>query len=243
MCTVTYIPHLKSTPGFILTDNRDESINRPAEAPRKYAESHSELYYPRDKKAGGTWIGVGKEKHMITLMNGAFEPHQRKAYYRKSRGVVVKELLSAEHVKTAFLNYELEEIEAFFAVVVSWKMGLHLYEMIWDGKQRFVKERNSEEPFIWSSAMLYTPLEREEREDFFQEFRKTHHSSEITAEALWDFHHSTGLRGENIRIDRGVLKTTSVCQYAHRFGNDGFFRYKDLLTGYTQKEPVIWKKD
>lgn len=240
MCTVTYLPLLKNTAGFILTDNRDEAVNRPAKAPQKYAEFYSELYYPRDKKAGGTWIGVSQEKHLITLMNGAFKPHQRRASYRKSRGIVVKELLSAARVKTAFLNYELEGIEAFFAVVVSWRKGLRLYEMIWDGKQRFVNERNPEVPFIWSSAMLYTSLERAQREDYFQEFNRAFHAPGPSAEALWEFHHSTGLGGENIKIDRGMLKTTSVCQYTHRLEEEDYFRYEDVLSGYTQKEPVVW---
>lgn len=239
MCTVTYLPFLQNTSGFILTDNRDESVNRPAKAPRKYAEFHSELYYPKDKKAGGTWIGVGKEKHLITLMNGAFKRHQRKKTYRKSRGIVVKELLSAAQVKTAFLNYELEGIEAFFAVVVSWKKALRLYEMIWDGKQRFVFERNPKEPFIWSSAMLYTPLERAERESSFQALRAAFHAPEPPAEALWEFHHSTGLGGENIKIDRGMLKTISICQYAHGLEEEDYFRYEDVLSGYAQQEPVL----
>ncbi len=240
MCTVTYLPLLKSASGFVLTDNRDESINRPAQAPQKYAELQSELYYPRDKKAGGTWIGVGKEKHLITLMNGAFKPHQRKVSYRKSRGVVVKELLSAARVKPAFLDYELEGVEAFFAVVVSWKKGLRLYEMIWDGNQRFVFERNPEEPFIWSSAMLYTPSERAEREAYFQAFSHNFPVPEKPAEALWEFHHSSGLGGENIKIDRGVLQTTSISQYTHGFKGEDYFRYEDVLSGHAQKEPVIW---
>src|SRR5699024_12405831 len=96
--TITYIPRTGKNKGFTVTDNRDESVNRPADLPKVYKEYGTQLFYPKDKKAGGTWIGLSKQNRLITLMNGAFTQHKRQKSYRKSRGVVVKELLALNDV-------------------------------------------------------------------------------------------------------------------------------------------------
>ena len=72
MCTVTYIPIGKSD--FILTSSRDIPFAREkAEHPQKVQEDGVDLWYPKDGKAGGTWIGVSAKKRLICLLNGGFE--------------------------------------------------------------------------------------------------------------------------------------------------------------------------
>src|SRR5690625_1869750 len=94
MCTVTFYP-LSSTE-FVLTTSRDESPNRATLPPEIYTHEKLELLYPKDKVAGGTWVGASTQKRALTLMNGGFVAHKRKNSYRLSRGVVVLELLKTE---------------------------------------------------------------------------------------------------------------------------------------------------
>src|SRR5699024_7842498 len=111
MCTLSYIPNTRNKGEFIVTDNRDESVERPAHFPQVYQELNTELLYPKDKTAGGTWIGISRKKQMMALMNGAFKQHKRKKSYKKSRGLVVQELLASDDIKKAFEEYDLEGIE------------------------------------------------------------------------------------------------------------------------------------
>ena len=92
MCTVTYLP--LENDGFILTSNRDESPMRKTIPPKKYLENGVELAYPKDQLAGGTWIGASTKNRLVCLLNGAFKKHERNSYYKMSRGLVVKNILT-----------------------------------------------------------------------------------------------------------------------------------------------------
>ena len=63
MCSVSFVP---LEDGFLLTSNRDEKRFRPTIEPKIYLENKVKLLYPKDEKAGGTWI-VSKEDLMELL--------------------------------------------------------------------------------------------------------------------------------------------------------------------------------
>ena len=54
------------------------------------------MLLPTDTEKGGTWIGLHEKGHLLVLLNGGFEMHQRLERYRKSRGLIVKDLLDKE---------------------------------------------------------------------------------------------------------------------------------------------------
>ena len=134
MCTVTFVP--LGDKNFVLTSNRDVSWKRaPASPPETHIEQGVKLLYPRDEEAGGTWIGSSYESRLICLLNGGFENHVRKLPYRKSRGLIVTELLAAKELSPAFESIDLVNIEPFTLVTVEWKDELTLGEFVWDGAQ------------------------------------------------------------------------------------------------------------
>lgn len=94
MCTVTYLPLRNKN--FILTSNRDETPLRKTIPPKMYIENGVELTYPKDELSGGTWIGTSNRNRLVCLLNGGFKKHIRNTYYKMSRGIVVKNILSAE---------------------------------------------------------------------------------------------------------------------------------------------------
>lgn len=228
MCTISLVPHPDSFNGFILTSNRDEVVSRKTRPPETQMYQKSKMYFPRDAQAGGTWIGVSENERCVCLMNGAEKPHERKSYYRKSRGLVVKDFLAAAKLNPLFEDYDLKDIEAFTMVIVEWQNGLIFYELIWNEFERKITKLPLGE-HIWSSSPLYNEKMKSQRQKWFRELKET---KGLSAKNLLDFHHSGGEGNpeSDLVIDRGFLKTQSISQVKN--GSNGTrFWYKDLVTG------------
>ena len=132
MCTVSFLP--LENDNFILTSNRDETPLRKTISPKIYQENDVELLSPKDAFAGGTWIGASNRKRIVCLLNGAFEKHQRKEFYRKSRGIIVTELLTVEDAVSEIEQTNFIDIEPFTLVLIDFKKELKIFELIWDGE-------------------------------------------------------------------------------------------------------------
>ncbi|QYA24149.1 NRDE family protein [Gramella sp. MT6] len=233
MCTVTLVPHPDSMNGFILTSNRDEAVSRETLAPQTEIYKGTKLYYPKDKEAGGTWLGVSENLRCICLMNGADKPHVRKPEYRKSRGVVVKDFLSRKKLKKLLQDYKLEGIEPFTMIIVDWHNGLIFYEFLWDGENRRISKLPMQE-HIWSSSPLYNDSMKDLRRKWFKELKE---SKGFSSEALLDFHHNAGEgnKESDLIIDRGFLRTQSISQ-VHNSTMELKFSYENLRTKeYTEE--------
>jgi len=207
MCTVTYLP-LKND-GFILTSNRDESPMRKTLHPKKYVENGVELIYPKDELAGGTWIGTSEKKRLVCLLNGGFEKHQRNSYYRMSRGVVVKNILSVDDPVTYIHEFDFDNIEPFTLILVDWSTALTTYELVWDGTTKHFQQL-AQEPKIWSSSTLYDAEMKDERHLWFQQWLDSH--SNFQQEEIVRFHQSTdkGTPGTTLKMKRPFVETVSV---------------------------------
>ena len=145
MCTVTYVP-LKE--GFCLTSNRDEKITREkAIPPKEYCINNKKVIFPKDPKAGGTWFSFD-EKNIIILLNGAKEKHLSKESYRKSRGLIVLDLISSNTILDTWKTLNLEDIEPFTIVFSN---SIQLYQLQWDEKEKSTISLNPKEYHIWSS--------------------------------------------------------------------------------------------
>lgn len=213
MCTVTLIP--VGNQDFLLTSNRDEATKRKTLPPEFYMVNSTKMLFPKDAVAGGTWIGVSDKQTMVCLLNGGFIKHQRKATYRQSRGVVVKEFLEAEDLMSAMETYDCRGIEPFTIVGVHWKEGLFFCEMVWDGKEKHIQELAKTETYIWSSATLYTPEMKKTRASWFRDFEE---ENEVTPSTVLDFHKNAGVGNKtyDLCVDRGALKTISITQIQKR---------------------------
>lgn len=227
MCTVTLVPHPDSMNGFILTSNRDEAVSRDTLAPQTEFYKEAKLYYPKDKEAGGTWLGVSEHLRCICLMNGADKPHVRKPEYKKSRGVVVKDFLSRKKLKKVLKEYKLDGIEPFTMIIVDWHNGLIFYELLWNGEERSLRKLPMKE-HIWSSSPLYTEPMKCRREKWFRQLKET---KGLSSEALLDFHHNAGEGSKeyDLIIDRGFLSTQSISQ-VYNSSNELRFTYENLRT-------------
>jgi len=222
MCTVTLTSNNDND--FVLTSNRDESPDRVALVPDFYNVNQTKLLFPKDKK-GGTWVGVSEKQRVVCVLNGAFVKHERKANYRKSRGIVANDFMTSDNIDETLSSYNLHDIEPFTMVIVDWSLGLKFYELIWDGKQKHVKALPLESK-IWSSSTLYSESMQKERQQWFENFATL---NELSSQKVLEFHSAKDDANMDygIVMDRSFVKTTSITQVEKR-GHTVTMRYENI---------------
>lgn len=223
MCTLTLIPKGNR---FVLTSNRDEKVGRETLPIDFYEINQQQMLFPKDEVSGGTWIAT-KEQQMICLLNGGFKNHEKKYFYRHSRGLVVTEILAKENLKKSLETYNCEDLEPFTLVAIDWRNDLSFYQLVWDGTKKHFKQLDSNKCHIWSSSTLYDDEMKKKRQDWFNDFKL---NNEITKETMLRFHKTGGIGNEfyDLVIKRGDLQTRSITQ-VHFNNNLPVMRYEDLL--------------
>jgi len=205
MCTVTFLPLANNN--FILTSNRDEQNNRETYHPKKYIEDGVEMIFPKDKIAGGTWIGTSSKNRLVCVLNGAFIKHKKRVSYKKSRGVIAKEMLKTSKVVNYVEGLGLEGVEPFTMLIVDWNEGLNMFELIWDeSNKHFIKLKNA--PQIWSSSTLYSDEMKKVRKKWFQNWIA---NNEFNSKQILAFHHSEiGDKEQSVLMKRSYVETVSI---------------------------------
>ncbi|TAH41081.1 MAG: hypothetical protein EYC69_08880 [Bacteroidetes bacterium] len=210
MCTVSYI----SIKGKrFLTSNRDEHISRPSSLkPNEEIVNNCRVLFPKDPKAGGTWFAVNENGVTGVLLNGAFQSHVPEANYRLSRGLVLLNIISNAAPAFHFERIQLHSIEPFTIILLEHSQ---LLELRWDGMNKYRKELNPDENYIWSSVSLYDLDTIVKRENHFNAFISN--QSELNEKSIIDFHHSDQSDSENgfIMNRNNLLKTFSITQTVH----------------------------
>src|SRR5947208_1147458 len=109
MCTL--IGLWKSVPGYdlVIGMNRDESASRAADPP-SVIERTPVIVAPKDRKAGGTWIGTSGTGLVVALSNR----RGRASTTARSRGQLVLDALRQSNVAgvDVFLEREVREHES-----------------------------------------------------------------------------------------------------------------------------------
>ncbi|AEE50176.1 NRDE family protein [Haliscomenobacter hydrossis] len=230
MCTVTYV---SPAPGqFILTSNRDEAPSRGATRLVVEEKEGKRLIFPQDPAAGGTWIAVASNQRMVCLLNGAFEAHNRQTPYRLSRGIMVLESFAYANANAFFQRYDFNGIEPFTLILYDYGA---LWELRWDGREKFIRALDPRGTHIWSSATLYPADVRFRREQWFA--RWIENLSAFSVGAMLDFHlHAgDGDTWNDVVMNRGdIVRTVSITSLEKTESNLNF-RYFDLLTANEQK--------
>jgi len=207
MCTVSFV---RSGGKIIITSNRDEQVLRPALPPKNYRTSNKNLIFPKDPRAGGTWYAIDENANVLVLLNGAAEKHLWNPPYRKSRGLIVLDLIGSESAIASWQTIDLENIEPFTLVLYEQSS---LFQLRWDGKQKETLGLDARRNYIWSSATLYPKVVREQREEWFYHFLDT--KPEINQSEMFNFHRYTESDDAQygLVINRAEkLKTLSITQ-------------------------------
>jgi hypothetical protein len=185
MCTVTFIP-VRDV--IFLTSNRDEKNNRSDAQPPAVHQFHSgRMLFPKDADAGGTWIAGHENGNAVVFLNGGLESHVPQPPYRKSRGLILLDLIDHSTPFNCFLAINLNNIEPFTAIIMD---NGHLFECRWDGSRKTYSELDTTSPHIWSSVTLYNNDIRSRRKQWFEEWIAKNPAP--TQEEILAFHQFTG---------------------------------------------------
>ncbi len=170
MCTVSFVK--KKNGEVVLTSNRDEKTHRSTVSPKNYTINRTEVAFPKDELAGGTWIALGGNGVFCCLLNGAFEKHISKGYYRRSRGQIVLDVFRASSVDEFLNTIDLNNVEPFTLIIYQSTCD-KLNLLVWDGKEKHISELDTNQPHFWGSATLYTKeFTDERRNQFFDHLKK-----------------------------------------------------------------------
>ena len=228
MCTVSFV---NANGKIIITSNRDEKTLRPnAIEPKNYGINNKKIIYPKDKKAGGTWFAIDEYATILVLLNGANEKHILKESYRKSRGLIVLELISSKSAIAEWKHIDLENIEPFTLVLFE---NQKLYQLQWNEIEKNTKVLDTNQNHIWSSSTLYSKEIREKRANWFYAFlsRGFGNKPEVNADELFNFHRYTEEENteHGLVINRNdTLKTLSITQTVIE-KNKVAIHYNDLI--------------
>jgi Transport and Golgi organisation 2 len=233
MCTVTFVP-VKDT--FIITSNRDEKHTRAkALPPIKYNVNGVNIIFPKDATAGGTWIAVTENGNAAVVLNGGFVNHISAPPYRKSRGIVLLDIIADDEPVNCFSKTDLNNIEPFTIIILQ---SNDLFECRWDGTKKHSKELYNQFPYIWSSATLYDEVTVQKREQWFACFLSNYYNP--SQENILHFHQFTGdgdLQND-LKMDRnGRMSTVSVTSIVIE-NNKAIMKYADLKDNKEHQQQI-----
>jgi hypothetical protein len=206
MCILSIV---KSEKGIVITSNRDEQRSRKNSLTPEFLDlGKCKAIIARDAQAQGTWLLTDNLGRTAILLNGAFETHIPSPPYRESRGIILMNLFQEENFRSAFLFYNLENIEPFQVIYLDLEQA---FQCVWDGNQKQLFEIDLSTPQVFFSPTLYTKEQQtEKRNHFFKTFTDL---SLFKAPRLFEFHSE---QNENSDLDffmnREQQTTKSISQ-------------------------------
>jgi Transport and Golgi organisation 2 len=228
MCTVTFIP---SGNHLFFTSSRDERAERAiAVFPELHELKGRRLLFPRDLPAGGSWIAVHESGNAAVLLNGAIRAHLPEPPYRKSRGLILLDLISSLSPVDAFEESDFNRIEPFTVILFE---GKKLFSGKWDGRMKWLESLNIDVPHIWSSVTLYEPETIEKREGWFSKWLSYNPDPSVADIIRFHQRGGDGDPVNDLLMNRaGKLFTNSISS-VRLSPETAAFRYVDLRSGKT----------
>lgn len=220
MCTVSF--YKNGNGDAVLTSNRDEKVHRPTVAPTIYNVGGTESIYPKDEVAEGTWISVDENQTIYCLLNGGFKKHISTGNYKKSRGLIILDLIKIGSFEFFYQNYYFEGLEPFTLIVFEEEK---LVELKWDGENKYLKRLATNQHYIWSSATLYSEQEATLKSSWFDEL----FGKQIpTQREVFERHNSSEKQKGFLLEKDDLTRTVSVSQIVVSNQKSTFY-YLDLL--------------
>src|ERR1700722_331657 len=237
MCTVTFIP---AGNHFFFTSSRNEQAGRPiAFFPEIFEINGCRVLFPKNPPSGGSWIAVNENGHAGVLLNGAIRVHKTDTSYRRSRGLVLLDLISSPAPADAFEETDFNGIEPFTVILFENK---NLYSGRWDGQMKWLESLNVNKPHIWSSVTLYDPVAIRKREEWFYTWlRESAYPGSLD---IIHFHQKGG-DGDpfnDIMMNRDHKLFTNSISSIRLSPETASFRYLDLRSGETTESILAFQK-
>lgn len=210
MCTVTFVP---TKEGFVFSSNRDEDPQRAAHNVVEDTRGDLKVYFPQDKGASGTWFAYSNADQFACVLNGAFQPHQRKEFYTMSRGIMALAYFDYATIDEFIHAFNFEGMEPF--TLILYNKG-DFKELKWDEVNLYVRSLSVKDIYLWSSATLYNQEWWLDRSVNFKEFVARKQPDQV---GIMDYHKTVlpfvpealqALLGNPVPLTNLPVKTTSV---------------------------------
>jgi hypothetical protein len=183
------------------------------------------MIYPKDNSAGGTWVTVCENGNAGVLFNGAFQKHQQKQKYKKSRGLVLLDIMASDNPVQNFKKSNFYEIEPFTIII---RQNHRLYEFRWDEQTEHIKLLDADHPYIWSSCTLYdAEMQRQQNESFYYWLK---HNGSLDSNEIMRYHRTSCYKTEPESEEQNSLqvKTVSITHVKLQ-RQDAYITYYDTL--------------
>ena len=201
MCIISFY---KKNDEIVLTHNRDEAINRVASLHIEERQWNDKKYFaPIDREKNGTWIFYNEDYVACILNGGKEKPQHLKTSYRKSRGIILLELMNYQSVEDFVENEELDDI-APFTIFVFERKSKKIYLLFWDGIQLEMNDLSDENFVFRASSTLYSTSMMQEIENKFPTFNTT---SPIE---LFNFHQSIKMNNGDVESGKATTSITQI---------------------------------
>ncbi|TVR79961.1 MAG: hypothetical protein EA409_08580 [Saprospirales bacterium] len=221
MCTALYIPDSKGN--YIFSTSRDEHKDRPvAENPNWHQSHGKDLFFPRDPAGGGSWI-VCLAAKSLCILNGAFEPHERRPPYRMSRGQIPIEYSTFQSTSDFLDRFDFLGIEPFTFLIAD---GYSVEEIRWDGNMSHYCNYGNDQPKLWASAPLYNREMVRMRLEWFQMFLNNNPNPDIIDVLNFYLHGGNGNPHNGLMIQRENGVETSSISCIQKFKDELKFLYR-----------------
>ncbi len=205
MCIVTFV---KLKAEFVLTFNRDERIGRPSTEPIWHTCDSKPIFCPLDLESNGTWIGYNT-KIIACLQNGADLKHERNLPYELSRGIILRDLLTTNEIKTIeenVMNFKVEPFTLSIHNLSSDQLEIYRYNGL-----NLIKEiLNLNEPIVICSSTLYNPQAQSKIEQTFKDYV-------LSPESIFQFHTDMMIGKEKNQFTN-LVNTISITQFSCQNG-------------------------
>ncbi|HEV3250513.1 MAG TPA: NRDE family protein [Puia sp.] len=223
MCTVTFIPAGKK---IFISSNRDEKKARSqALVSSLYTMKTGKVLFPKDTDGGGTWFALNENGNVVVFLNGGRVHHISMPPYRKSRGLILLDLVDSQTPFADFLSIDLNNIEPFTAIIWDDK---RLFECCWDGFEKYHDQLAPLQPHIWSSVTLYEEKISSKRKKWFSDWMRENPLP--STKDILHFHQFTGegdSRNDLLMNRDGLVCTVSITSL-ELTEKTGFLTYLDI---------------
>lgn len=237
MCTVTFIPVNNK---IFITSNRDEKWSRQqAVAPASYKMKTGNIIFPKDTDGGGTWFAVHENGNAVILLNGGWKKHTSNPPYKKSRGLILLDLIDSNNPYQKFLSTDFINIEPFTAIIFFEKQ---LFECRWNGQGKSYNHLQENIPHIWSSVTLYDDAVIAKREQWFKEWIEKNPLP--NQDDILSFHQFTGDgdKHNDLLMNRNGLTYTVSITSLESSMDTGVLKYLDFKNQQTHDLDIEFLK-
>jgi uncharacterized protein with NRDE domain len=208
MCTVSFVPAGRR---YIFTFNRDEQPERQTLCYITHLQlAFKDIYYAKDSKTGGTWFAADNKGTVAMLFNGAFIRHKKQTKYKKSRGIILLELIASQKVLYSFKQQDLDNTEPFSIILFEYQK---LFRLTWDGNNKHIARLKTDKSHIFSSVTLYDEDVQQQRKKWMNDFLTN--SATVNEEIIYGFHanYNAADKQNGLLIKReGCCSTISISQ-------------------------------